>query len=518
MRQTINQIKWGSILSYVQMGLNIIIGLIYTPLMIRLLGQSEYGLYNTVASTISSLSILSLGFNSSYIRYYSKYKKENDEEGINNLNGLFIIIFLIIGIIAFACGLFLSFNLNLVFSDGLTQREYQIAKVLMLLLTINLSVAFPMSVFINIISAYERFVFLKISGMIRTVAAPLIIIPLLYLGFKSIGIVVVTVILSFIVDCLYVWYVFFELHCKFKFDHLEFKLFKDILIFSSFIAINIIVDQINTNIDKILLGRFKGTSEVAIYSVGASLNAYYTLFSTSVSGVFTPRIHKIINEYNHDKIELRSRVSDLFIRVGRIQYAILGLILSGIIFFGMPFIVNIWAGKGYEASYYVTLLLVIPATIPLIQNLGIEIQRALNLHQFRSIVYMIMALMNLIASIYLCQLFGAIGSAIGTAIAVLIANGLIMNIFYHKRCYIDIISFWKNIIKMSRGIIIPIVVGIVMISFINLNNRLLLLLCICTYGVIYCISMWFLGINEYEKDLIKKPAAKLFKRIKGLKN
>ena len=71
----INQLKAGAIISYLQMAIQILIGLVYTPVMIRLLGQSEYGLYNTVASTISILSVLRLGFNNSYIRYYSIYKK-----------------------------------------------------------------------------------------------------------------------------------------------------------------------------------------------------------------------------------------------------------------------------------------------------------------------------------------------------------------------------------------------------------------------------------------------------------
>ena len=60
-----NQRKLGSIISYVQMALGVIVSLIYTPYMIKILGQSEYGLYNTVASTISMMSVLSLGFNSS---------------------------------------------------------------------------------------------------------------------------------------------------------------------------------------------------------------------------------------------------------------------------------------------------------------------------------------------------------------------------------------------------------------------------------------------------------------------
>ncbi len=71
-----DQLKLGTLLSYLQMVLSVVIGIVYTPVMIRLLGQNEYGLYNTVASTISMLSVLSLGFNSGYIRYYARYKKE----------------------------------------------------------------------------------------------------------------------------------------------------------------------------------------------------------------------------------------------------------------------------------------------------------------------------------------------------------------------------------------------------------------------------------------------------------
>ena len=222
MSKSTNQIKAGAILSYVQMALSIIIGLIYTPVMIRLLGKSEYGLYNTVSSTISMLSILSLGFNSGYIRYYAKYKKNNDQESINKLNGLFIIIFSIIGVVALLCGLFLTFNLNLVFDEGLTTAEYEVARVLMLLLTINLATSFPFSVFSNIISANERFVFLKLLGMLKTVGGPLVTLPLLLMGYKSIAMVAVTLGISLVTDLVYFIYVKKKLKQKLHLKLLDF--------------------------------------------------------------------------------------------------------------------------------------------------------------------------------------------------------------------------------------------------------------------------------------------------------
>ncbi len=509
-----NQVKIGSILSYGQMALNVLIGLIYTPVMIRLLGKSEYGLYNTVASTISMLSLLSLGFNSAYVRYFAKYKKDDDQDSIDRLNGLFLIIFTVIGAVALVCGLFLSNNLTIVFSDGLTEAEYVIARTLMTLLTINLAISFPMSVFANIISANERFVFLKVLGMLKTVFGPLVTLPLLLMGFRSVAMVLVTLIIALITDAAYMFYVLAVLKNKFKFRNIDPSLFKSMFAYTVFIAINMIIDQINWNIDKMLLGRFRGTSAVAVYSVGYSLYHYYSMFSTAISSVFAPRIHQIVSKTGDDIRELRKQLSELFIRVGRIQFLILALISSGIVLFGKEFILNVWAGEGYENAYYVALLLIIPASIALIQNIGIEIQRAQNKHQFRSLAYAVMAVINLILSIFLCQLYGEIGSAFGTAISLALANGLTMNIYYHKKCNVDIISFWKQIVRMMAGLIIPVAFALVLRHFMDMNNIINMVIGIVLYTLVYCVSMWFIAMNRYEKNLITQPVMKVTRRLK----
>lgn len=67
-----NQRKMGVILTYTSEAIKILTGLLYTPIMLRLLGQSEYGLYQLVYSVVSYLSLLSMGFGSSYLRFYSK--------------------------------------------------------------------------------------------------------------------------------------------------------------------------------------------------------------------------------------------------------------------------------------------------------------------------------------------------------------------------------------------------------------------------------------------------------------
>ena len=73
----LNQLKAGIVLSYVTIGLHNVIGLIYTPYMLRMMGQSEYGLYSLVASVIAYLTVLDLGFANAIVRYTAKFRRQN---------------------------------------------------------------------------------------------------------------------------------------------------------------------------------------------------------------------------------------------------------------------------------------------------------------------------------------------------------------------------------------------------------------------------------------------------------
>lgn len=80
----INQRKAGVILSYAGEIVKILVNLIYTPIMLRLLGQSEYGLYQLVYSVVSYLSLLSLGFGSSYLRFTPDIKLKKMKMELQN--------------------------------------------------------------------------------------------------------------------------------------------------------------------------------------------------------------------------------------------------------------------------------------------------------------------------------------------------------------------------------------------------------------------------------------------------
>lgn len=270
----------------------------------------------------------------------------------------------------------------------------------MALLVVNIAVSFPASVFFSYITAKERFLFQRLVSMLRTVLNPIVMLPLLLMGFGSVALVMVTLILTAVSDAVSIWYCIKKLHMRITFGKFDFGLLRDMAGFSFFIFLNEIINQINWTVDTTLLGIISGTAATAIYGVGSQINQYYMALSTSISGVFTPQINRIVARGEGDE-----QLTKLFTRVGRIQFMLLMLVLTGFVFVGEPFICT-WGGEEYGAAYWIALLLIAPVTVPLIQNIGIEIQRAKNMHQFRSKVYFCMAIGNALVSIPLGMKFG----------------------------------------------------------------------------------------------------------------
>ena len=498
----------GVVLQYTQMVLSFAIQLVYTPIMLRILGTNEYGIYSLAASTISYLSLLSLGIGASYIRWYSIFKKENDREEIKKLNGLYLLVFSIIGIIALGLGSWLTINIHWFYNDTYTVNEIQLARKLMVFLTINLAVSFPSSVFSSYITSQEKFIFQKIVNMGITIIGPALNIVLLWLGYGSVGMVVATTSLSIIVSVVNVLYCIKKLGMEITLRNPNWMLLKDIMSFSVFIVINQVIDQINWQTDKIILGKIIGGASVAIYTVGANLNMMFTGFSSAVSGVFVPKVNLIVSR---NDANMNEELTTLFIKVGRIQWFVLMYVLSGFAIFGR-FFITIWAGAEYSNSYTVALLLMTPAVIPLIQNLGVEIQRAKYLHKFRSIAYLCMAIVNIGISIVFASRWGEIGAALGTTISLLLANGLIMNIYYHKRCGINIHLFWNSILSTLKSLLLPLLLGVSITFFYTISSIVDFLVLIAIYSLTYAISVYRWGLNSQEKFVVERIKAKVIKK------
>ena len=503
-----NERKRGAILSYLSIILSTVIQLVYTPLLIRMLGQSEYGLYSLVSSVIGYLTVLDLGFGNAIVVFTAKYRANKQYEKEKKLHGMFLVIFCIIGLIAGLLGLLLYFNVPLLFGKTMTDIELHKAKIMMLILSFNLAVTFPFSIYSSIITAYEKFTFQKIMSILNTLLKPLLMIPLLFLGYKSIIMTVVITVVNIIVLLSNYFYCKKKLGINIKFMGFDKKLFKTIFSYSFFIFLGVIVDKVNWSVDQFVLGAVSGTIAVSLYSVASQINTLFVNLSSAMSGILLPKMSKMIAKKSSDK-----EMTNEFIKVGRIQYLIIFLMASGFTLFGKEFIMA-WAGKDFVTSYYIAVILILPLCVPLIQNLGISIMQAKNMHKFRSILLALIAIANIFISIPLAKAYGGIGSAIGTSLSLIIGNIIILNIYYHKKVGINVIEFWKSIIKMTIPMIIPITAIVFLMHFVTLHGYVNLIAFGGIYTILYCLTCYFIVMDDYEKNMVNKILIKL--HLKGV--
>lgn len=494
-----NQVKAGAILNYVTIGLHAVIGLLYTPFMLRELGQNEYGLYSLVASIIAYLTLLDFGFGPAVVRYTAKYRAEVKIEEQYSLFGLFFSIYSLIGLVAFGIGLLLYFNVNWLFDKTMSAYDLAQARTMILLLLLNLAFTFPMSVFSSILTAYERFIFQKTVIILRITLSTAALIGVLLLGYKAVALVVVQTVFNILLLFANFLYCRYRLKVKLRFRSFQWSFIREILGFSVWVFIGDMMFKFYYNTGQFILGTTSGTIEVALFALAVTLMQMYIMFSGGISGVLLPKIISMVALRKSNK-----EISDIFIRAGRLQYIILALILGGFIILGKSFIL-LWAGKNYESVYYMVVIFFITTIVPLIQNTAIAILQARNQQKYRSLMLVTVGAVSIVLQVILSRYYGALGCAIAVGLANIVGQGFLLNRYYYRKQGLDIPKFWKEIGKMSLSPVIIILLGLVTVQFLQIDSWFkfaVAALCLC---LLYMPMMWKWGMNDYERHLLSRP-------------
>ena len=501
----INETKAAVILSYTILGIGFVIPLLYTPVMLDILGQEEYGLYSLVQSIVGYLNLLSFGIGTSIVRYITLWRSQKTKEDVRRLLGLFVTIYAVISMLVIIVGGILLFFTDSLFGNGLKDAEIEKMRILMVIMTINIAISLPMSAFSAVMTAYERFLALKTISLIETIAAPLINLIILFVGFQSVGMAVAGLCVSVVNCVIYFSYCAVKLDIYPSFKHMPFGIFKELLVFSGFVFLSSLVDMLYWATDKVLIGAVVGTAAVAVYNIGNTFNSILRSLANTLSGIFAPRVTMMVG-----KEASPEELSEPIVRIGRLQYLIVSLVLSGFAVFGRKFLLY-WAGPGYEDSYYVALLTMVPLGIPLIQNLAFNVLLAQNKHKFRSFLYLGIAILNIISTYLILPYYGVIGAAACTAVSFVLGQGIIMNIYYHKVIKLDIPRFWRNIAQMTIVPVFMIMGGLFLFENVyHITSLSMMLACAIIFTILFIILSWFISMNDYEKQLFGGLIRKLF--------
>lgn len=502
-----NQRKSGVLIHYFNMILDIGIAVFFTPFLIRSLGDAEYGLYRIVQSFAGQLGIMSFGVATLVARNVVQYNTLKQTKEKENFLALALSITGILSIAVLIVGFFLSLSIDGLFTETLSRDELLLAHKLYWVLIIRIVVTILTDFVNGIISSHEKFAIIQGLTSLRYILRIIVLVILIKAKFGSIAIVTTDLVLALLTLTVSGYVAFVKLREVPHYYYLDINELKSSLLFSLAIFLQAIINQVNQNLDSVILGALTTTSIVTMYSLALNLFTSFNSISSVIGSVFVPQATRMLVEKADGE-----KLTDLVIKPGRLQLMAGTLVITGFTLFGKEFL-YFWVGPSYNGAYAVSLILMIPALIPVIQNVTNAILDAMLKRLGKSLILTVMAILNVLISIILVKQIGYIGAAIGTALSYIIGNGILMNIYLSrvtdlnlKRMYCELISNIVFVAIICMFVFYP-------ISKIMLYRNILIMLAkIILYSVLFSICMYKFCMRSYEKELLLRPIRKVIRR------
>lgn len=488
-----SQIKTGALLSYLGLGVNICIGLVYTPWMIHSIGRDNFGLY-TLAMSIISLFVFDFGLSSAITRFVAKYIAENRLDKVNNCLGIVSRLYISIDCLLFVLLLGVYFFIPLIY-ESLTPEEIAKFKVVYAVAAIFSVISFPFIPLNGILSANEKFIQLKLCELLNKLLIVGFMSGCLLLGYGLYALVLVHAVAGIIMIVLKLYCVRRFTQSRINFNYHNPRERKEILAFSGWTTIIAISQRMIFNLAPSILGIFSGSSAIAILGVAITIEGYTYTFANAINGLFLPRVSRILADGKGD-------ILPLMIKVGRIQLMIISMIVLGFIFFGQNF-VDLWVGNQFADSYLCAVLLILPSIVHLPQEIASTAIIVANKVKHQAYVYTGMAVTNLALAFIFAKLWGVIGLSVSICIAYLLRT-IGMNYYYEKDLNLRIIWFFKEtFLKMLPSLSVVVLIGIAVNLIIVQVTWPCFLLKVGVFATVSSLALWLIAMNDSEKQLLK---------------
>lgn len=493
--------KLGAVLSYASIAINIIAGLLYTPWMLEQLGDS-YGLY-TLANSIITLFLVDFGLSTATSKFVSKYRAEGNDEKANNFLGAIYKLYLLIDGVIFTALIVIFFLSDIIYAN-LTPIELEQFKVVYVISALFAVINFPFVTLNGILTANEKFVQLKLADVIYRVIYVGMTIVALLLGYGLYALVTVHAVAGLIIIAFKLIVIKKTTKSRPNFKYRDRGVYKDIFKISIWMTIATLAQRLVFNITPTVLGitvKDKTSEAIAVFGVLTTIEAYIYTITTAINGMFMPKISRIYTKENGEET-----IMPLFIKVGRFQYLLNGLMVVGFFTVGQLFL-KLWVGDTYgEANlnvlYWGVLLVIIPGIFYNSLQIANTTLIVRDKTHITAIINTMTGLLNIILSFILSMKMGVIGACISIFVAYTV-RAVACLILYKTSLKLNILSFIKKCyIQSGIPVVLSILAGMLIKQVMTGTSWFHLALNGVIIVAIYGLLVLLLGVNKAEKKSI----------------
>lgn len=440
------QVRKNLLFNILSLVANIVIGIFYTPYLVKSLGIVAYGVLPLALIVNQYVSVVTGSLTGALTRFYTiALQKGDKEEASKYLNTSLVVIFAIILVLIIPLW-YLAINVENIFT--IPEELVADAKLLFIFTILSFFISLFSSVFNITLYAFNRLDLLNVIKIIRVSGKFIFIISLfsvLDINISHVGLA--SFITEFILFFFSIWvfYRFSSGKVNLTLRHYDSLAFQAVGVMALWTIVHQIGDTGLYRIDNVLVNMFWSSKESGILGAFEEMGTYAIIVASVVSSLFGPLI--LIAYSNNDHRQVQELSLDRSLSIG-----VLVAVMIGIIGGFSPIILKIWLGEEF-VSYNSWLLLKI-ALVPFYAAAGVFsfAARAWNKVRFPALITVVFGFVNFAILYLLAKLsngslnYVEVMLAVGLFLGVVqsyFLNGLYFSKYYPGTRKTVVVNFFK---------------------------------------------------------------------------
>ncbi len=403
--------------NYVALAVGFVSVLVLTPLLVRHLGDVQFGLWVVVMSVVGYLGLLDLGLRPSVVKFVAEYRARGEHSELREYVSTVFTLYLGAGLVAIAG----TVSFSAIAGDALDLGPELDATAAGVFVVggVGVAIAFVNGLAGGVLEGFQRYDWnngIAVTTQSVTFAGSLV---LLHFGHGLLSFVALPVVATALGMVARLTLVRARLGVRVSIRHFRFGALRKGLSYATWAFVLAIATQLVFQTDSLIISLSMSIALVTVYSIAWRMVDAVNRVVFQTVNICLPLFSDLAARNQAE------RQRELFTESLRIAMAVAVPCHVTFLLLG-DHIIELWIGPGYQSSYTVlvvlslTFLIHVPAHVSAVLMLGTGKHRAL------ALVSLAAAVVNVVLSIILGLWFGIVGVALATGISFVGALGVIV--------------------------------------------------------------------------------------------
>jgi len=468
-------------------------GIFLSPYLIHCLTKETYGLWVLIGSVVGYFGFTDFGVRIATGRLVAYYRARQDAAKVNHTINTSLVLLTASGFVVTLLTFALSPDFGRLFHIGPNVLHVPAA---VFLCGFAVAIGLPLTVFEGCLAGYERYDFINIVEIFMTIVRVGLTVWMMQLGYGILALAAINFALTVAgggVKLLLCYRVFKPLHVAM--EHVDRSTICDTYATSIWFLILAISVRISFFTDNVVIGYFRTTGEVAVYSIAGRL-AQYALVAVAAFNVVLMPVSA-----GYDAQADLSKQRRLLLLGTRASFAAAIFMATIFLAYGRR-IIHIWVGSGFEQAAIVLAILTFPMITQASQTTTLIVMQGMAKHKNLSLIYLAEAVLNLALSLILVRPLGMIGVALGTALTSTFSSLIAQPIYVCRVLSLGVADYYRKAFLPVLLATAPLVALIVGFQYVWLPQRFVTMAVFCIFsaavyfGAVYLIFFTKRGLTR----------------------